>query len=708
MKQVFQSLDTGETQLIEVPAPGALRGHLLIRTRASLVSAGTERMLLEFGRAGVIAKARQQPERVREVIEKVKTDGLSSTAAAVRSKLAQPMPLGYCNAGEVVAVGADVTGFAVGDRVASNSAHAEVVSVPANLCAKVPSDASLTDAEVAFTVLGAIALQGIRLAEPTLGERFVVTGLGLVGLLTVQLLRAQGCAVLGIDTNEDRLARARTYGAETVHAVQDVLGVASIFSRGRGVDGVLLTASTASSEPVHQAAQMSRKRGRLVMVGVTGLELSRQDFYEKELTFQVSCSYGPGRYDPLYEEKGQDYPLGFVRWTEGRNFEAVLDTMATGGLDTSGLITHRFPIERAADAYDVIGGTAPSLGVVLEYPVADAPREAALLSPEIVRPGVASATAPRVGLIGAGNYAVQTLVPALKRAGFSLEAIASSGGSSAGVSAQRFGFRRATTDVATLMAADDVDAVVIATRHNTHAELAVQAISSGKHTFVEKPVAITRDELEHLAAAYASHAAQVLTVGFNRRLSPHTQKMHSLLVATSEPKAITITVNAGHIPADHWTQDPLVGGGRLIGEACHFVDLARFLVGTSISGVTARRLGTTGDNANADSFTISLTFADGSLASINYFSNGHRAFPKERVDVFSGGKILHLDNFRRLSGFGWSGFRRFSTRTQDKGHGSLLSAFSAAVKGSAPNPTPWDEVEDVHRACFAAMDQISP
>ncbi|MCE2917722.1 MAG: zinc-binding dehydrogenase, partial [Rubrivivax sp.] len=488
MKQVLQNLKDGATEVADVPCPRAGRGQLLIRTTRTLVSAGTERMLVDFGKAGFIDKARQQPDKVRMVLDKVRTDGLLPTIEAVRNKLDQPLPMGYCNVGEVVEVGAGVVGFAVGDRVASNGKHAEMVAVPANLCARVPED--VADEAAAFTVLGAIALQGIRLVQPTLGEAVVVTGLGLIGLVTVQLLKAQGCRVLGLDFDARKLELARSFGAEVVDLATgaDPVAAAQAFSRGRGVDAVLITASTRSSEPVHQAALMSRKRGRIVLVGVTGLELSRADFFEKELTFQVSCSYGPGRYDPLYEEKGQDYPVGFVRWTEQRNFEAVLDMLAERRLDVGPLVSHRYPIEEAPQAYAVVGGSEPSLGIVLAYPEATQSEADPRRLRTVTLPSSGTGAPndrPRVSVIGAGNYAGAVLIPAFKAAGVRLARVASSGGASSVHLGRKHGFAEATTDTAALIADPGVDAVVVSTRHDTHAEFVLRALAAGKHVFVE-------------------------------------------------------------------------------------------------------------------------------------------------------------------------------------------------------------------------------
>ena len=703
MKQILQSLKTGATEVAEVPCPAVRPGQLLIRSSRTLVSAGTERMLVEFGKAGWIEKARQQPDKVRMVLDKIKTDGLVPTLEAVMNKLDQPLPLGYCNVGRVMATGGTLPGFEVGDRVVSNGKHAEAVSVPVNLCARVPDGVS--DDEAAFTVLGAIALQGIRLVQPTLGETVVVTGLGLIGLVTVQLLRAHGCRVLGLDFDPAKLELARAMGAETVNlgAGEDPVDAAKRFSRGRGVDAVIITASTKSNEPVHQAALMCRKRGRIVLVGVTGLELSRADFFEKELTFQVSCSYGPGRYDPNYEEKGNDYPVGFVRWTEQRNFEAVLDMMADGRLDVKPLVSHRFAIAEAERAYELVGGAGPSLGILLEYPEPAAKPEAEVRRQTVaLRPaGTGTAT---VAFIGSGNYSTAVLIPAFKQAQARLKTVASAGGVSGVHAGRKYGFEETTTDTASVFADPAVDAVVIATRHDSHAGMVCKALRAGKHVFVEKPLALTHAEVDQVAAAHAEAVAAgrtpVVMVGLNRRFASQVQKVHQLLKAVTGPKSFVMTVNAGAIPADHWTQDRAVGGGRIVGEGCHFIDLLRFLAGSPITAIDVCTM----DAGTGDTATIQLAFHDGSIGTVHYFANGTKAFPKERLEVFAAGRVLQLDNFRKLRGFGWPGFRKMNLWRQDKGQAACAAAFVQAVAGKAPPPIPFDQLLEVARVSIDAAD----
>ncbi len=664
-------------------------------------------MLVEFGKAGWINKARQQPDKVRMVVDKIRTDGLAPTLDSVRNKLDQPLALGYCNVGRVIEVGAGVSGFSVGDRVVSNGKHAEVVSVPVNLCAAIPDD--VPDSRAAFTVLGAIALQGIRLARPSLGEAVVVTGLGLIGLLAVQLLKAHGCRVLGIDFDETRLALARQFGAETVSpsAGQDPVAAAAAFSRGQGVDAVLITASTESNEPVHQAAMMSRKRGRIVLVGVTGLELSRADFYEKELSLQVSCSYGPGRYDPEYEEKGRDYPVGYVRWTAQRNFEAVLDMMSGDRLDVEALISRRHPIENAPQAYASLTNDRSVLGILLEYPQTKLNEHPVSGHSPFCRsiefpPRVGSAdsgscdvgAAPsgrRVSFIGAGSYATSVLIPAFKSAGAGLQIVASNTGVSGVHAARKFGFRQASTDVQQLLADPSTDAVVITTRHESHTRFVLEALEAGKHVFVEKPLCLTLRDLELIESA-TMISGRKLMVGFNRRFSPHARQMKSLLSGVRDAKAFVMTVNAGAISLSHWTQDRAVGGGRIVGEACHFVDLLRFLAGAPI--IHARRRTMT--SPSSDTVSLELDFSDGSIGTVHYLTNGNRSVPKERLEVFAGGKILQLDNFRRLDGFGWAAFRRSRLWRQEKGQRACAAAFLTSISGG-PTAIALDEILEVSR-----------
>jgi predicted dehydrogenase/threonine dehydrogenase-like Zn-dependent dehydrogenase len=706
MLQIMQDLGSGTTHLVEAPAPLVRSGHILIETTRSLISTGTERMLVDFGKSGLLAKARSQPEKVAQVLSKIKTDGLLTTVDAVRSKLAQPIALGYCNVGRVRAVGDGVTGFKAGDRVVSNGSHADVVLVPQNLCALVPD--SVDDETAAFTVVASIGLQGIRLAMPTLGETVVVTGAGLIGLLTVQLLLAQGCRVMAIDFDADKLALAAQFGAATCNpaAGEDPVAMGMAFSRGAGVDAVIITASTKSSDPVTDAARMCRKRGRIILVGVTGLELSRADFYEKELSFQVSCSYGPGRYDPGYEEAGHDYPLGFVRWTEQRNFVAVLDAMAARAVSTETLISHQVPFVEAPRAYALLSSDPKALGILLAYDHTGEGRFIAAVNLPGSAVKTSAASGARIGVIGAGNYASRVLIPAFRKAGATMGSIASAGGVSSVVHGKRLGFAMATADSAAILADPDIDCVAIATRHDSHARLTEAALQAGKHVFVEKPLCLTHEELASLRAVHAQSGRQLM-VGYNRRFAPLVKKMKAMIDVVAEPKAIVMVMNAGAIPAGHWTQDPAIGGGRILGEACHHVDLMRHLVGSPIISIHGRRMGANdAQPLTTDKAVLTIGFADGSFGTVHYLANGGAAFPKERIEVFTSGRTLQLDNFVKLVGFNWPGFSKTSLWKQDKGQEACAAAFIRALQQGDPAPIPADELFEVAAACIDVVGQM--
>ncbi len=699
MKQILQSLE-GHPTLADVPIPAASGVALVVETRATVVSAGTERMLVEFGKSSLLAKARQQPEKVRQVLDKVRTDGLAPTIEAVRAKLASPIPLGYCHAGIVRDVGSRARQFAVGTRVVTNGPHAEFVSVPWTLAARIPEGVSFEAA--AFTPLAAIGLQGVRLAAPTLGETVVVYGLGLIGLLTVQLARAAGCRVVGIDPVGDRRDRARAMGADILstddpailpEAVRELTG-------GVGADVVLLTLSTSSDEPLHLAAEMSRKRGRLVLVGVSGLNLRRADFYKKELSLQVSCSYGPGRYDAEHEQHGVDYPLAFVRWTEGRNFAAVLRLMEEGRLDPLPLVTHRFPFADALSAYELVTSSDPGLGILLQYPEHDA---GTLATGRLVE---RCAVTPRgsagvVGCIGAGNFASRMLIPAFAKAGAALRTIVSSGGVSGAIAGSAHNFARVASETDAVLGDSSIDIAVIATRHDSHASLVLDALRAGKHVFVEKPLALREDEIDAIEHALATNG-RLLAVGFNRRYAPLTLEARRALGSRVGPLAVVMTVNAGALPDDHWTRHPEIGGGRIIGEGCHFIDLARCLVGHPILDVEVVAARTSNAPSVEDVSSIHVRFDDGSWAAIHYLANGNRQFPKERVELFWDGKTVRIDNFRRLEGWGVPSQGRWLGGRQDKGHQALVEAFVRAVREGTAPPIPSAELFEVSRWAIRA------
>ncbi len=712
MKQILQNMQNGDTVLVEAPTPNVGAGQLLIATTYSLISAGTERMLVNFGKAGWLEKARQQPEKVKQVLDKIKTDGLLTTVDTVRAKLGQPIPLGYCNVGVVLDVGSGVEGFRPGDRVVSNGSHADVVRVGKNLCVKIPD--SVNDEAAVFTVLASIGLQGLRLASPTLGEAFVVTGVGLIGLIAVQLLKAQGCRVLAIDFDSAKLALAAQFGAETCNPAQgeDPVAVGMAFSRGYGVDGVIITASTVSSEPISQAARMSRQRGRIVLVGVTGLELNRSEFYQKELSFQVSCSYGAGRYDLDYEEKGQDYPFGLVRWTEQRNFTAVLDLLAADQLDVSPLISHRFDFSDAPAAYAVLAADKTALGILLKYPTDMTERTKTRSVSLSAVSQMLDPTRLVCGFIGAGNYASRVLIPAFKTAGVQLHAVSTSGGVNGVIHGKAMNFRQAVADNNSLFDDPAINTIIIATRHDSHAHLVSRALHYCKHVFVEKPLCLTLEQLKEIEGIIDNKLANnqslpLLMVGFNRRFAPQIKKMKMLLKGVPEPKSFIMTMNAGAIPADHWTQDAAIGGGRIVGEACHLIDLMRFLAGSKIISVQVCRMGDSPVLAVAeDKATLVLGFEDGSFGSIHYFANGAASFPKERIEVFTSGRVLQLDNFRKLKGYGWPGFKQMNLWRQDKGQKACVAAFVDAITHGAEAVIPLAEILEVSRVSIEAANKI--
>jgi predicted dehydrogenase len=725
VKQIVQNLKSGDLEVLDVPCPAAGTGQLLIQTRASLISAGTERSVVEFGQASYLDKARQNPERVKQVLERIRSDGLLPTLELVFAKLDEPMPLGYCNAGEVIQVGAGVTGYKVGDRVASNGRHAEMVCRPINLCAKVPE--GVPDDQATFAVLGSIGLQGVRLVEPAIGERVAVFGLGLIGLVAVQLLVSSGAHVIGIDVDPARLKLAEQFGATTVNvaAGSDPVAAGMAFTRGVGIDAVLVTASAKNDSIIHQAAQMSRKRGRIVLVGVVNLDIQRADFYEKELKFQVSCSYGPGRYDAKYEEGGVDYPLPFVRWTEQRNMEAILELIAAGRLNVEPLITSRIPHSESVRAYDLLANDRSQLGIVLEYPrvapqleqvVRNSPSKnghAAL--PAATGTGTGGAIAAPAstgkmvaGFIGAGTFCKIRLLPPLRKRGVRMVSIASATGVTAALAAHKFGIETSTTDYRQVLADPAINTVFITTQHDTHVRFATAALEAGKHVFLEKPAATTRAGLDELRAVAERHSSQQLLVGFNRRFSPHARTMRKLVAGRSQPLTLTCLVNAGYLPMTHWAQDPIKGGGRIIGEGCHFVDLLRYIVDRPIVAVTASMLGDApGVESREDQMVINLEFADGSLGTIQYLANGHRSFCKERLEVFSEGRILALDNFRRLTGYGFANFKKQNLWSQDKGRDAELDDFVAAVTQGGPQLMPAAEIWNVTEATFAAVESAA-
>jgi predicted dehydrogenase/threonine dehydrogenase-like Zn-dependent dehydrogenase len=702
LKQVLQDARSGEITVEEVPAPRLAPGCVLVQIAASVVSAGTERASAQFARKNLLEKARSRPDLVRDVISKVQRDGIFSAIQAVRSRLDQPQSPGYSSAGTVVAVGEGVVDLQPGDRVACAGAgfavHAEIACVPRLLVARIPSRELTGDQvpfdEAAFATLGAVALHGIRTAEARLGDLVAVIGLGLLGQLTVQLLKAAGCRVIGMDIDPSRADLARMRADAVASTALAFRELCLEISRGAGVDCVLVTAETSSSDPVNLAGAVARDRAVVVAVGTVGMDIERKAYYEKELDFRISRSYGPGRYDAAYEQKGRDYPIGYVRWTETRNMEAFVQLLSDKKLDISGLITHRFPIERAQSAYDLISGRSrePFLGVVIQYAGnAEATHELAVVPKLAAVPQRhVSNNGASVGLLGAGVFATGTLLPALKASSkTTLVSVCAATGPHAQHALAKFGFRQCTTDEMQLMQDPAINTIVIATRHHLHARQVLGSLAAGKNVFCEKPLCLTEEELQSIVAAYFAWPESerpALMVGFNRRFAPMAVRMKSFLSSTCEPLALHYRVNAGSLPADHWVNDREQGGGRILGELCHFIDLLSFLAGSPICEVETRALGNSG-RYSGDNVIVSIRLANGSEGTISYLANGDRSFPKERIEVFGGGSAAVLEDFRRLE-LVRNGSKEVvhSRWRQDKGHRAEWDAFAEAVERHAEEP----------------------
>lgn len=701
MRQIIQSFKSGNTYLEDVPIPLCGKGNLLIETTNSLVSLGTEKMLVEFGKLSLISKAKQQPDKVKQVLEKIKSEGLLPTLEAVFNKLEQPIPLGYCNVGKIVQIGEGVSGFSIGDRVVSNGNHAEYVAVPQNLVAKIPDN--VTDEEACFTVIGSIGLQGIRLCNPTFGESIVVVGLGLIGLITAQLLKANGVKVIGIDLDQDKCKLAASLGIDVINTSSGNNPVKSVLSMTNdiGADGVIITASAKSNDIISQAAKMSRKRGRIILVGVIGLEINRAEFYEKELTFQVSCSYGPGRYDENYEQKGIDYPLSFVRWTEKRNFEAVLNAISSGQLKVNEMITEIVNFSDFAKIYDNIG-YSKSIASILKY----SPNEANQKLDHTIefRPSNFNGSKGTIGIIGAGNFTKMTMLPALKGTGANFKIISSANGLSGTLLAKKYGFSHSTTDNDTIWSDNDVDLVMITTRHNKHADQVVKSLKSGKHVFVEKPLALNNAELNEIVETYQEVNSKniTLTVGFNRRFSPHSIAIKKAI--GKGPLNIIATMNAGFIAQNVWVHDFQVGGGRIIGEACHFIDLCSFFTGAKVTAVCMNAMGQN-QSEQTDNASILLKYSDGSNVVINYFANGSKAYAKERLELFTQERTIVLDNFQKTSAYGFKGFNGLKT-SLDKGHKNQFLQLIKRVKFGGEPLIPFESIVNTTKASFAAIESL--
>jgi predicted dehydrogenase/threonine dehydrogenase-like Zn-dependent dehydrogenase len=698
MKQIVQDMKNGGTILEEVPVPQVKAGYVLIKSSRSLVSLGTERMLVEFGKANLIDKARQQPDKVKQVLDKIKTDGLQPTLEAVFNKLGQPLPLGYCNVGVVQAVGRGVSEFQVGDRVASNGNHAEYVCVPKNLVAKIPDN--VTDEQAAFTVIGSIGLEGLRLLKPELGETIVVVGLGLIGLIVAQLLRANGCRVIGVEFDQAKLDLAAQWGVIPVNPAKgdDQVKVVEELTNGIGADGVIITASAHDDSIIHNACLMSRKRGRIILVGVIGLNMRRDDFYKKELTFQVSCSYGAGRYDEDYETKGIDYPLAYVRWTEKRNFETILMSIENGGLDVDSLISEVVDLKD----FDLIYGDMRKKGVIasiIRYP-SDTNSSNIV---QVVTKSFEGGTG-KLGIIGAGNFTTATVIPALLKCKANVKYISSrTNGLEAKTAAKKMGAEIATTDYTTILNDPEVNTVICTTRHDAHCRMVCETLAAGKNVFVEKPLCLNESELAEITEAYkAAPQGTTLTVGFNRRFSPFAVQMKKLLGEGA--KNIVATMNAGFIPPEVWVHDLQVGGGRIVGEACHFIDLCSYLAGSKVISVCVNALGQN-PQENTDNMSILLRYENGSNAVINYFANGSKSYPKEKVEVFYQEKVLTLDNWRILTGYGFKGFSKMKSG-MDKGHKAEFALLNDRAQNGGDALIPFESIINTTKASFACITSL--
>ena len=676
-------------------------GYVLIKTTRSLVSLGTERMLVEFGKANLIDKARQQPDKVKQVLDKIKTDGLQPTLEAVFNKLGQPLPLGYCNVGKVVAVGRGVAEFQVGDRVASNGNHAEYVCVPKNLVAKIPDN--VTDEEAAFTVIGSIGLEGIRLLKPELGETIVVVGLGLIGLIVCQLLRANGCRVVGVEFDQAKLDLATKWGVIPVNPAKgdDQVKLVEELTNSVGADGVIITASAHDDSIIHNACLMSRKRGRIILVGVIGLNMRRDDLYKKELTFQVSCSYGAGRYDEEYENKGHDYPIGYVRWTEKRNFEAILYAISSGALNVNPLITEEVELKDYQEIYGDMRKRG-SIASIIRFPESGQGSRGESLE-TVVRCFEGKPGNGKIGIIGAGNYTSSTVVPCLKKVDARVKYVASAGGLNAKIVAKKMEAENATSDYTEIMKDPEVSLAIITTRHNLHAKMVLETLQAGKSAFVEKPLCLNEEELEQIVDAYkAAPQGITLNVGFNRRFSPFAVKMKELL--GEGPKNIIATMNAGFIPKDMWVHNLEIGGGRIIGEACHFIDLCSFLAGSKVVSVCMNAMGENPEEST-DNASILLRYENGTNAVINYFANGSKSYDKERVEVFSQERILILENWRKLKGYGFKGFSKMSG-SLDKGQKTEFRLLNERIQNGGESLIPIDSIINTTKASFACIQSL--
>ncbi len=708
MKQILQNMRDGKTSIVDLPVPSVKRKSALVQTCNSLVSAGTERMLVEFAEKNLVSKATSRPDLVKQVLSKARREGLIPTIEAAFNKLDQPMALGYSSAGIIVEVGEGLQGFKPGDRVACGgggfAVHAEYGVVPQNLLVHLPDNVDFESA--AFTTLGAIALQGFRLAQPQLGESVCIIGLGLLGLLTAEIAKAAGCQVFGIDLSPDRIKLAESMQVPCVLRV-GCEETALNFTQNHGFDHVLICADTSSDDPVDLAAVLAREKGTVVAVGAVGLNITRKLYYEKELDFRISRSYGPGRYDPVYEEGGQDYPFGYVRWTEGRNMQAFVELLAQDKINLKPLISHRFPIEEAPQAYELITGKTgqPFLGVLITYP--QKAESNPVRKVEFAQSGQPTGSI-RLGVLGAGNYAQAVFLPIVqKSSGVTSVGICTASGLTASHAAKKFGYQFASSTESDVLESNDINTVLLLTRHQQHARQAVSALKTKKHVYCEKPLALNADELASVETQLKQTDSPLLTVGFNRRFAPLAVQLKTYFSGQSEPLAINYRVNAGFLPSNHWLHDAQQGGGRIIGEGCHFIDFVVWMAGSLPVEVSAQAL-PDGGKYHQDNCFINLRFANGSMGTVTYLANGNKNFAKERVEVFGAGKIGVLDDFRSLELVSENKRQKIRSRLkQDKGHEAAWQAFKAAVTSGGTPPIPYEQLIAVHKACYAAVQSMT-
>lgn len=707
MKQILQNLRNGQTYIADLPVPSLKSQHCLIKSTYSLLSSGTERMLIDFGKSNILSKALSQPDKLKAVIDKIKTDGLATTLDAVNIKFDTPLELGYCNVGKII--DSHDTNFNKDDRVISNGPHAEFVRVSKNLISKIPDNVS--DQEASFCVIGSIALHGIRLIKPQIGEKVVVIGLGLIGLMAVQILLANGCQVLAADKDVNRCEIAKNYGAEVINISEgdSLIEKSNLFSSGNGVDSVLITANSKDNSIIDISSEIVRKKGKIVLIGVVGLKINRDIFYKKEITFQVSCSYGPGRYDDNYELKGNDYPFSYIRWTENRNFQTILELISLGKINVKPLISKIFKIDDFESAYSLISDSN-TLGILFKYDKSSKKDTSSLRT--VTNPKIdneTKSTKANCIFLGAGNFSSRTLIKSFKKTQAKLSSIVGSAGVNSYHQGLKHSFQKISTDYKSMLESES-DTVVIATRHNLHSSQVIDALKKNKHVYVEKPLAINLEELEKIKQIYKAFAnPPKFMVGFNRRFSPQVKKMKELLDKKNAPKSFIITVNAGYIPMAHWTQDKSIGGGRIIGEVCHFIDLLRFLSGSSINNYNAIKIKNSKNfsESDEDKSTINLLFEDGSIGSIHYFSNGGKSYPKERIEVFCDNSILQLSNFLKLKGFNWAGFNSMNLFRQNKGHDNCVESFVNSIINDYSNPIPFDEIIEVSETTIKIAELLN-